>query len=513
MSVLDGPGLADDRDLDLARIGHLVLDFLGHRPGHGGGLVVRHVGRLDDDPELPSGLHGIGFLDSLEGVADPLQLLEPSHVGLEHFATRSGTGPGQRIGGIHQRRQYRLRPNLLMMGGDGVDDLRRLAVFPRQLTSDDGVGAFNLMVHGLADVVQQRRPPGLLLVEAKLGRHAAADERHLDGVQQHVLGIAVTELQPPQELDQFGVDAMDADVEHRLLSGLLDDVVYLPLATANHLLDPPRMDAAVGDERFQRHARDFAADGVVTRDDHGLGGVVDDQIDAGGRLQGADVAAFAADDPTLHLVVGEGHDRNGALGHEVAGQPRDGERDHLLGLTVGLRPCLLFHDPDAPGRIVPRLLEHLLHQALLRFLPADAGDDLEPLLGFVNETLRLHLLLADRLLLLLDGPLPIGKPGFPVLQALQPFVQDLLPGQQPPLQGLEVSPGLPDIVLELGARLEDPVFRLDLRILADRAGLPSRLLQDTLGGVPIELTLEPVLLPPDQKHADRQQTTHDQTHD
>ena len=64
------------------------------------------------------------------------------------------------------------------------------------------------------------------------------------------------------------------------------------------------MDAAVGDELGERDPGDLAADRVEARDDDGLGRVVDDQVDAGRLLEGADVAALAADDPALHLVAG-----------------------------------------------------------------------------------------------------------------------------------------------------------------------------------------------------------------
>ena len=47
---------------------------------------------------------------------------------------------------------------------------------------------------------------------------------------------------------------------------------------------------------------DLAADRVEAAEQHRLGGVVDDQVDPGDLLEGADVAALAADDPALHVV-------------------------------------------------------------------------------------------------------------------------------------------------------------------------------------------------------------------
>mgnify|MGYP000514890072 CR=1 FL=1 len=38
---------------------------------------------------------------------------------------------------------------------------------------------------------------------------------------------------------------------------------------------------------------------------NGLRGIIDDKVNAGGRLKGADIAALTADDAALHLVAGQ----------------------------------------------------------------------------------------------------------------------------------------------------------------------------------------------------------------
>jgi hypothetical protein len=52
---------------------------------------------------------------------------------------------------------------------------------------------------------------------------------------------------------------------------------------------------------------DLTPDRVEGADDDGLGGVIDDQVNARRLLEGADVAALAADDPALHFVVRQVH--------------------------------------------------------------------------------------------------------------------------------------------------------------------------------------------------------------
>ena len=88
------------------------------------------------------------------------------------------------------------------------------------------------------------------------------------------------------------MDAVDADFEDGLLAGLADVVVDLLLGLAHHLLDAARMNAPVGDQPLERRRGDLAADRVETGDHHRLRRVVDDQVDAGRRLEGADVAAL-----------------------------------------------------------------------------------------------------------------------------------------------------------------------------------------------------------------------------
>jgi hypothetical protein len=82
------------------------------------------------------------------------------------------------------------------------------------------VRALDLVCQGLADIVQERGAAGLLFVEPEFGRHRAAQERRLQRMHQHVLRVAVPVLQHPQQLDQFRMDAVDADLDDRALAGL-----------------------------------------------------------------------------------------------------------------------------------------------------------------------------------------------------------------------------------------------------------------------------------------------------
>jgi hypothetical protein len=87
------------------------------------------------------------------------------------------------------------------------------------------------------------------------------------------------------------------------------------------------VDAAVRNQPLQRQPGYLAPYGIETGKDDRLRGIVDDEVDAGQGLKGPDVAALAANDAALHLVVGEFHNRHGVLRHVIRGALLYGEAD------------------------------------------------------------------------------------------------------------------------------------------------------------------------------------------
>ena len=120
------------------------------------------------------------------------------------------------------------------------------------------------------------------------------------------------------------MDVLDRAARGRRLAFLADLLLELGLDVLDDLLDAGRVDAAVQDEPLDGQAGDLAADGVEARQDDRLGRVVDDDVDAGGHLQGPDVAALAADDPALHVVAGQVDDRDRRLDDVLGGRALDG---------------------------------------------------------------------------------------------------------------------------------------------------------------------------------------------
>ena len=136
----------------------------------------------------------------------------------------------------------------------------------------------------------------------------------LERVLEHVLAVARAIAQAAEDLDELFVEVSAVRLEDGLLAGLVDVVLDLRLRLVVHLLDPRRMDAPVLDQLDEGQLRGLAPDSVERRQDDGLRRVVDDEVDAGQMLEGADVPALPADDASLHVVGRKLHERDGRLG-------------------------------------------------------------------------------------------------------------------------------------------------------------------------------------------------------
>jgi len=268
-----------------------------------GGQVVDLL-RPDDDPHLAPGLQGVTLLHAGEGCRQILQRLDALDVGFQAFPAGAGPRAADGVGGLHDHRLHAALLFLVVVGGDAVDDLLRRFVAAGQFRAERGVGAFHVVVDGLADVMQQAAHLGHGDVRAQLGGDDPGDVGGLDGMGVLVLAVAAAELELADQLDQLRVQAGQADLVDGALAFLQDHALDFLARIFHQLLDAGRVDAAVNDQLGQRPLGDLAAHGVEAADGDGFRRVVDDDIDAGRLLKGADVAPVAADDPALHLIGG-----------------------------------------------------------------------------------------------------------------------------------------------------------------------------------------------------------------
>ena len=326
-----------------------------------------------------------------------------------------------------------------MVGLDGVDDLRVLAVFLADVNADLDMAALDLVVKGLADVMQQTGAAGQLDIDTQLTGHQTGQPGHLERVAQDVLAEARAVLQAANELDKVGMQAVNAKLHDGLVAFALHLDFQLAAALVHGLLDAGRMDTAIGNQALQRHAGDLAAGLVKAGQRDGLRRVVDDKVTARGGFECTDVAALAANDTALHFVAGQRHNADGGLAGGVCRAAGDGLADQLTGEVVALVLHVRLVGADLHRLLVSQLVIDLLEQHGAGVLLGHGGDGFQlfglaqlELLQLVQAGLHgltaalevlllaLHLggALVEGFLLLVDAALLAGDLGAAVLDFL-----------------------------------------------------------------------------------------------
>ena len=218
LGVFHDLGLPQDVYLDLSGVFQLVFDALGQLPGQNDHLVLGYLLGLHHHADLAAGLNGVALFHAGIAAGDLLQLFQALDIVLQVLPPGAGTGSGNGVGRLDQAGHQGLALHVVVVCLDGVDDVLLLPVLPAELHTQGHMGALHLMVHSLADIVQQTRPLGGLHVGAQLGGHQAGNVADLDGVLQNVLTVAGAVPQAAQHFLQLRVQAPDAGLQHGALA-------------------------------------------------------------------------------------------------------------------------------------------------------------------------------------------------------------------------------------------------------------------------------------------------------
>src|SRR5439155_21670201 len=152
----------------------------------------------------------------------------------------------------------------------------------------------------------------------------------------------------------------------------------------------------------------------------------------------------------------------------VADLPRtalDGEREVLLGAAIGLLPRLPLDLPDVPGRVVARLVEHLLGEGLLGLVARHAGGLFELLPDRIDEPLALRPAPLERTLLLPEPVLALAQLGLALREHLDLPVDALLLLRHPFLERDQLAPMIPRLAFRVRLVATDEVRHLALCLL------------------------------------------------
>ena len=109
------------------------------------------------------------------------------------------------------------------------------------------------------------------------------------------------------------MQARDARLHHRALTGLPQRLLDFLLRFCDRLLDASRMDTAIHDEGGQGQSRHLAPDRIERREDDGFRRVINDDVHAGQGFERADVPSFTADDAAFDIIGGQRDDGHGRL--------------------------------------------------------------------------------------------------------------------------------------------------------------------------------------------------------
>ncbi len=320
----------------------------------------------------------------------------------------------------------------------------------------------------------------MLDIETQFGGHDTAEVADFHRMLQDVLGIAGAELQLAQELDQLRVEPVHPGVEGGLLAGLPDIYLQFLGNLFDNLLDAPGMDAAVGDEPFQAAPGHLPPYRVKGAQDDRFRGIVDNDVHPGGGFQGADVAAFPADNAPFHLFVGQGHHRDGLLGHIVRSIAFDGQGDDILGLAVGMLLGLGFDALYQAGGVGPDFPLHGRKEIFLGLGGAHTGQLLQAGVLFLHQVLVAlvldlqFLFLPGRQLMLFD------QFGLPFIQQRPFLLQVFLLLEDAALQLVEFVAPLVGLLFKVHLHLQKLVFGLEFGLFPEAVGFLAGFIQNLL---------------------------------
>ena len=114
------------------------------------------------------------------------------------------------------------------------------------------------MIQGFADIMQQAGAAGDGGIQPQFAGHNTGQVRHFQRVIQHVLTVAGAVTQPTQQLDQFGVNAVDTGLDNDALTLLLDGCLNLGGRLSDGFLNSRGVNTSVKYKLFKGHSGNFA---------------------------------------------------------------------------------------------------------------------------------------------------------------------------------------------------------------------------------------------------------------
>ena len=168
LGISHAAGLTDNRNLNLTRIGHLVLNLCCNLVRELDAFLVAHLVGTDNHAQLATCLDGVSLNHARVAHGYSLKVIKTLDVSLDYLATGTGTCTRDGIANLNDRSKQALHLCLIMVSGDGIADICLLLIFLCYLSTIECVGQLALLVWHLTDIVQETGTLGLLRIKSQL---------------------------------------------------------------------------------------------------------------------------------------------------------------------------------------------------------------------------------------------------------------------------------------------------------------------------------------------------------
>ena len=175
----------------------------------------------------------------------------------------------------------------------------------------------------------------------------------------------------------FDVHSVNSQVYAGALSSFKDFLFQLLAYFAHNLLDAGGMDTSVHYQLVERKACHLPADRVECGKEDCVRSVIDNYFNAGGGLQGPDVAALTADDAALDLVILNRECGYGVLNGGFSCGALYGVDYYSLGFLGSVQACLVYGLVDIGLGLCAGFRLHILHKHCLGLVRSHSGYGLQ----------------------------------------------------------------------------------------------------------------------------------------
>src|SRR4030065_2102868 len=114
-----------------------------------------------------------------------------------------------------------------------------------------------------------------------------------------VLPVTRSVFKAPENPYKFVMHSTEANIEYRLLANFLYLSINFSFSFLVHLFDPCRLYTTISYQAIKGQTGHLSSNGVETREDNSLGGIVDFIVNSRQCFKGAGIAAYPSDYPSL----------------------------------------------------------------------------------------------------------------------------------------------------------------------------------------------------------------------